>query len=106
MTDNDISHLENQFHQDMVGIYETAKKELHYNASYFIQMVGEYGGLKTAQKLIWASEVSSGFTILWEHQRLDLSVEALVLRPEYVSLFIDEERKIAQDRLAQYGYKE
>lgn len=67
-------------------------------------MVGEYGGLKTAQKLIWAAEVSSGFTTLWEHQRLDLSVEALVLRPEYFSLFTDEERKIARTRLAEYSY--
>lgn len=106
MPNQTSSTLEDKFHRDMVGIYETAKKELHYNASYFIQMVGEYGGLKTAQKLIWSPEVSSGFTTLWEHQRLDLSVEALVLRPEYVSLFTDEEREIAQARLAQYGYKE
>ena len=105
MTDTDLSRLEKQFHQDMIGIYETAKRELHYNASYFIQMVAEHGGLKTAQKLLWAADVSSGFTVLWEYQRLDLSVEALVLQEKYVSLFTDDERIKARDRLEQYGYK-
>ena len=105
MTDTDLSRLEKQFHQDMIGIYETAKRELHYNASYFIQMVAEHGGLKTAQKLFWTADVSSGFTVLWEHQRLDLSVEALVLQEKYDSLFTDGDRKIARDRLEHYGYK-
>ena len=105
MTDTDLSRLEKQFHQDMIGIYETAKRELHYNASYFIRMVDENGGLRAAQKLLWAADVSSGFTVLWEYQRLDLSVEALVLQEKYVSLFTDDERIKARDRLEQYGYK-
>ena len=105
MTDRNNAYLRDQFHQDMVGIYAKGKKELKYNASYFIQMVSELGGLKAAQKLLAMREPSSGFTVLWEHERLDLSVEALVLRGEYASLFTDEERIIARNRLEQYGYK-
>jgi len=105
MADRGAAYLEDQFHQDMVGIYETAKKELHYTASYFIQMVADLGGVKAAKKLLDAAEPSSGFTVLWEHQRLDLSVEALVLRTDYFSLFTEEEREIARSRLAEYGYK-
>ena len=105
MAEKDEAYLKDQFHQDMVSIYETAKKELKYNASYFIQMVAEYGGVKTAQKLLAMPEPSSGFTVLWDYERLDLSVEALVLRDEYDSLFTNEERTIARNRLEQYGYK-
>ncbi len=105
MATRGLTHLEDQFHQDMVGIYETAKKQLHYTASYFIQMVVDLGGVKTAQKLLAAPEPSSGFTVLWEHQRLDLSVEALVLRAEYSSLFTKDERETARFRLAEYGYQ-
>lgn len=105
MTDRNTTYLLDQFHQDMVGIFEKAKKELKYNASYFIQMVSEHGGLKAAQILLAMREPSSGFTVLWEHERLDLSVEALVLREEYAPLFMDEERAIARNRLEQYGYK-
>ena len=98
-------YLVDQFQQDMVGLYEVSKKELNYNASYFIRMVYEYGGLKAAKKLLAMPAPSSGFTKLWEHGRLDLSVEALVLKDEYLPLFTEEERIIARNRLEQYGYE-
>ena len=43
------------------------------------------------------------FTTLWELKRLDLSVEAFVLRSEYAPLFTEEERGIARARLKEYG---
>jgi hypothetical protein len=43
--------------------------------------------------------------VLWENKRLDLSVEALVIRPEYHSLFSGEERKICIERLKEFGYE-
>jgi hypothetical protein len=46
--------------------------------------------------LISKSGGTYGFEVLWENKRLDLSVEALVLRPEYHELFTEEERKILQ----------
>lgn len=104
MAENNSHYLEDQFHQDMVGIYETAKRELHYNASYFIQMVAEQGGVRAARKLLHTTQPSAGFSVLWEHRRLDLSVEALVLRPDYAELFTVEEREVARTRLVEYGY--
>ena len=87
----------------MVGIYEVAKRELKYNATRFIQMVSEHGGLEAARQLLRAPGVSDGFTTLWEHGRLDLSVEAHVLRPEFVGLFNAQERAISLRRLSDYG---
>ncbi|WP_336990040.1 hypothetical protein [Bacillus infantis] len=97
--------LENKFHEDMTNIYFTAKKELRYNASRFIQLVSIEGGLKAAKQLISKSGGTYGFEILWENNRLDLSVEALVLRPEYNDLFTDEEREICKNRLKEFGYE-
>ena len=88
----------------MVRIYETAKRELGYTATRFIQMVSEHGGVEAARQLLRAPGVSDGFTTLWEHGRLDLSVEAHVLRPEFASLFKAQERAIAVKRLSDYGY--
>lgn len=34
-----MSSLENKFHEEMNNIYFTAKKELKYNASRFVQLV-------------------------------------------------------------------
>lgn len=100
-----MSSLENKFHEEMNNIYFTAKKELKYNASRFIQLVEREGGLKAAKQLISKSGGTYGFEVLWENDRLDLSVEALVLRPEYNDLITDEEREICRKRLIQFGYK-
>jgi hypothetical protein len=88
----------------MVRIYRSAKSELGYNATRFLQMITEQGGLASARQLLHASGVSDGFTTLWEHQRLDLSVEAHVLQDEFASLFTDDERRMAKRRLTDYGY--
>ena len=96
--------LEKRFEQEMIDIYMTAKKECGYNASRFLQMLGAKGGLVAAKQLISKPGGTDGFTTLWEHGRLDLSVEAHVLKTEYAELFTDEERRICRERLEQFGY--
>lgn len=92
------------FNIAMIDLYQTAKRDLGYNATRFIQMVSEHGGVATARNLIDAPTPSEGFTTLWENGRLDLSVEAHVLKPEFEGLFTSRERRIAERRLADYGY--
>ncbi|WP_242976010.1 hypothetical protein [Desulfosporosinus sp. FKB] len=96
--------LENRFNEDMKNIYVIAKKELGYNATRFMQLVAQKGGLQAAKQLISKEGGTYGFEILWEHKRLDLSVEALVLKPEYTELFTDTEREICRNRLQDFGY--
>ena len=96
--------LEKQFEQEMIDIYLTAKRECGYVASRFLQMISTQGGVATAKQLITRPGGTDGFTTLWEHGRLDLSIEAHVLKAEYISLFTDEERKQCKDRLEQFGY--
>lgn len=96
--------LEKRFEQEMIDIYMTAKKECAYNASRFLQMLGAKGGLAAAKQLISKPGGTDGFTTLWEHGRLDLSVEAHVLKAEYAELFTDEERRMCRERLEQFGY--
>jgi len=99
-----FSPVETDFHQEMLGIYRAAKEKCDYNATRFLQMVSEIGGYKTAQKLLNSGEAAEGFTTLWECGRLDLSVEALVLKPKYRKLFNIQELNTARDRLARMGY--
>ena len=93
------------FNGAMVSIYETAKRELGYNATRFLQMISEQGGLTTAKQLLWSSAPSEGFTTLWERGRLDLTVEAHVLKTEFVPLFTDDDRDHARNRLEAYGWR-
>ena len=97
------SNLESEFHQAMLNIYAEAAK-LGYHATYFLRMVRQYGGLNTAKKLIRESTIQYGMTRLWELGRLDLSVEAHVVRERWAPLFTDAERRKARERLLEYGY--
>ena len=100
-----MTPLEKRFEQDMIEIYATAKKECGYNASRFLQLLSAKGGLAAAKQLISKSGGTDGFTTLWENGRLDLSVEAHVLKPEYAELFTEEERRMCRERLLQFGFK-
>ena len=80
------------------------KKDIHYNATRFNQMLEEHGGVETARRLINAADPSQGFVVLWENQRLELSVEALVLLPWYASLFTSDELKTARRRLLDHRF--
>src|SRR5258707_15610357 len=100
-----MSELEQQFHEAMLEVYVNAKLYCKYNATYFLQMVNDRGGLKTAKYLITTDTPSEGFTKLWECERLDLTVEAVALKPIYRDLFTEEELRLARERLQEYGYE-
>lgn len=100
--DNEI--LEKEFHNAMLGIYELARDACDYMPVRFLQMVNEYGGLRTAQRLLAKDEIQTGLATLWECHRLDLSMEALVIDSKYQPLFTEDEIKKAQERLESFGY--
>ncbi|RAO52740.1 hypothetical protein LUPAC06_05601 [Micromonospora saelicesensis] len=43
--------------------------------------------------------VSDGFTALWERGRVDVTAEAVVIRPRFRALFTEEELAIASSRV-------
>jgi hypothetical protein len=77
-----------------------------YRPSYFLQMLGNYGPVDTATRLVTAIKFHEGFTRLWELRRLDLTVEAIILRNPYNQLFTEEILEKARERLKNLGYKE
>ncbi len=95
---------EDDFHEAMLELYRRAKKELNYSATYLLNMVANEGGRETARYLLDTKEPSDGYVVLWENGRLDLSVEAEVLKPEWRELFGDEQRAVAIRRLRDYGF--
>ena len=88
-----------RFDAEMEEIYFRAKREAKYNATYFLQMVKEHGGLETAHRLLGSQSVGYGFAELLLAGRQDLTVEALALRPEYAQLFSADELRVAAERL-------
>lgn len=99
-----MEQLEKDFHKAMIRLYQNAKDEIGYNATRFLQVVSQKGGLPAAKELL-RKESTSGFATLYMEGRLDLSLEVYVLKDEYDSLFTDEEKRICKDRLNEYNYK-
>jgi hypothetical protein len=99
-----VSERERQFHLDMVRGVDRLKREIGYTATRFSQMLGEQGGVETAHRLLTGRDASDGFTTLWEHRRLDMSLEAFVLLPWYQELFTDDERSTAERRLRDHEF--
>src|SRR5438067_105802 len=95
---------ERAFSRAMVKLYHDAKAE-GYTPTYFLRMISEIGPLATARQLINSDSPSEGFARLYELDRLDLSVEALALQPEWRDLFTPDERKRARVRLSEHGFE-
>ena len=58
------TEAESQFNEAMLNLYRRAKAEAGYNATRFLSMVVEHGGLETARYLLHAATVSEGYTAL------------------------------------------
>lgn len=97
--------LEQKFHGAMIQLYDRAASECNYRPTRFLQMVNERGGLLAAKELLHAPTPAEGLTTLWELDRLDLSLEALVCQDPWNTLFTEDELRIAKKRLKDFGYK-
>ncbi len=97
--------LSKQFDAAMFDIYRRAESEAGYNATIFLGMLNDRGGLSTAKYLINSAKPSDGYTNLYERGRLDLTVEAMVVEnAKWHALFTSDELHKARRRLMAYNY--
>jgi hypothetical protein len=104
MKEGERIRLEEQFHEEVLRAWREAS-ELGYHANRLLERVHEHGALLTAHELLASPLEHEGLNRLWELERLDLSIEALVLEPRFAPLFSDEERRHASTVLKRYGYE-
>jgi hypothetical protein len=99
-----MSDAVERFHEAMIErVYRGAGRECGYWAGRFLQMVRRDGGVATAKRLLGRAGASRGFELLRAKGRLELSLEALVLEPDFRALFSDQELAEARRRLAGAG---
>ena len=97
--------LQEEFDVRMHEVYRAGKREARFSAPLFAEMLKEHGGLETARRFLHSADYAAGFTALWERERLDLTVEAVILKEEkWHPLFTAEEIEICRKRLRDYGY--
>ncbi|RMF70101.1 MAG: hypothetical protein D6740_08775, partial [Alphaproteobacteria bacterium] len=72
-----------------------------YYPHIFERMLSTHGGVQTARRLSRQGDIQDGLVKVVRHGREDLSVEHLMLQPEFADLFTDEEPQAARWRLEQ-----
>lgn len=96
-------NTENELDKKMREIYHIAGKETGYWGNYFLRSVKKNGGLKTAKRILSKRlnnpSQMKGFQTLLDAGRLDLSIEHLVLQPQFRELFTSHELNEAERRL-------
>ncbi len=94
-----------EFTQPMMDLYSRMLLELGHNATVLLRMVTDEGGYRAAKSLVCASRPSKRFMDLKRLKRLDLSVEAWILRSDYHRAFSLDVKGRAYLRLFELGFK-
>lgn len=98
-------NLEQRFELHIREQHRIAKQATGYKAPAFLKMVNERGALQTAHNLlVGKTKIHEGLIQLVIHNRLDLSLEANVIKPEWRPLFSTKEIETAITRLKQLNY--
>jgi hypothetical protein len=92
--------LEAAFHEEMISIYYKAGHATGYWANRFLQKVKKDRGLPAARQWLKPEKgLSPGLQRLVKEKRVDLSMEALVLKELWRELFTDQELSEAAKRV-------
>ena len=98
------NQLIKEFNERTIALYNEIHKETGYNATRFLQMISSSSGYEATKVLIRANRVSEELTKLWEFKRLDLSIEAEILKEKWSPIFTCDEKAIAEKCLLELGY--
>ena len=104
MTETNTEQLKKSFHQDMIGLYKQIIKSVKYKPTRLMDYINKYGGYEAAVKYISTESNVQDFAILWEKERLDLSVEALMTKEQYRELFNEDIVNFCDRKLKEYSY--
>ncbi|GAA1200263.1 DUF262 domain-containing protein [Pseudonocardia alaniniphila] len=92
------------FDHALFMLIDRCKAELNYVPNVLREMAHQHGALGAVRILLASPTISDGFVRLWQEDRLDLTVEALVLDQQFSPLFTAAELDTARVRLAPLGH--
>ena len=96
--------IEKKFSQDWILLAQQGKDLGGYECQRLVKNISSFGGVSTAKRMLKRQGASENFQQLKDLNRLDLSLELLITRGEYTSLFEDEEVNMCLELLCQCNY--
>lgn len=92
------------FYASMLNLQSRMGLELGQPSHCLLRMIRKFGGQRTAVIIVRRKEPSIRFHLLHSQGRLDLSVEAWILQPQWSHLFSSATKIVAYRRLMEFGY--
>jgi hypothetical protein len=92
-----------RFFGELLQLCDAWEREIEYVDSRWRRLVKEKGATEAVRQLLAKPRVSTAFARLEASGKLELTVEYLILRPEWAPLFTFLERDLAQARLFEHG---
>ena len=99
-----MGQLEKKLQEAVIKNCEKAEKECGCKMTRLIQTIERFGIVRTAQEIIKKGRTSDCFERLVEDKRVELTMEAELVKGKYADLFTDEEVNACYDLLCENGY--
>lgn len=96
--------LEKKLQDEVIKNCEKAEKEYGCKMTRFLETINRFGIVRTAQEIIRKGRTSDGFNKLAEVKKVGLTMEAVIVKPQYAELFTDEEVNYCYELLCEKEY--
>lgn len=96
--------LEKKLQQEVIKNCEIVEKEYGCKMTRFIETINRFGVVRTAQEILRKGRTSDCFNKLVEVRQIELTMEAVIVRPQYAELFTDEEVNYCYELLCEKEY--
>ena len=100
-----MEQIKRELRERYISTYNECKKFNYLPRAFLDMVVSNVDIVEITRRLIHKEGGTSGFSILYENKRMDLSVENIILELRYRELFNRDDLLAAYDRLKQYEYE-
>ncbi|MGL4990527.1 MAG: hypothetical protein ACRC57_05060 [Sarcina sp.] len=99
-----MGNLEKKLQEEVLKNCEIAEKECGCKMTRLIQTIEKFGIVRTVQEILRKRRTSDCFDALVEAGRIDLTMEAIIVKAKYAELFTDDEVNSCYELLCENGY--
>ena len=97
---------QNHFHEELIKLYHTMIRDCGHRAAKLLSLIDELGAVGAVAKIVGKNLPSLTFVKLYNKHRIDLTLEAFILRDEFRVLFTVDIIKKCMNRLENVHFPE
>jgi hypothetical protein len=106
--EKEFVELENELREDLLKAWEESGKiDKKLQGVFILNFIENYGAIGACKRLMSTGleRIQSGFTKMWELNRMDLTFESIIVRDKYKYLFDEKTVNMATERLKKFDKK-